>query len=97
MVHLPGLHLFDAKRVHTLTVLRKGGKIVTIPLARLVRRRQRAARPVLGGLRARDVAIRNGHRSEPFFTHTWVERDGWLLDITADQFTDITTPVLPQA
>jgi hypothetical protein len=30
----------------------------------------------------------------PVFTHAWLERDGLLLDITADQFDEISTPVL---
>lgn len=36
----------------------------------------------------------SGIRSEPFWSHAWVERDGWLLDITADQFPDVAPPVL---
>lgn len=36
----------------------------------------------------------SGIRSEPFWSHAWVERDGWLLDITADQFPEIASAVL---
>ena len=36
----------------------------------------------------------NGTQSDPFFTHAWVERDGLIVDITADQFPDTSEPVL---
>ena len=36
----------------------------------------------------------SGQRDEPFQTHAWLERDGLILDITADQFGDIHEPVL---
>ena len=31
---------------------------------------------------------------DPFLTHAWVERDGLIVDITADQFADMSEPVL---
>ncbi|MET7372535.1 hypothetical protein [Micromonospora arida] len=36
----------------------------------------------------------SGQRDDSFFTHAWLERDGLILDITADQFPDIDQPVL---
>jgi hypothetical protein len=27
-------------------------------------------------------------------THAWLEQDGWLIDITADQFEDVSEPVI---
>jgi hypothetical protein len=37
---------------------------------------------------------RSGQRDEPFHTHAWLEQDGLILDITADQFPDVDEPVL---
>lgn len=39
-------------------------------------------------------SYRDGMQSDPFFTHAWVERNGLILDITADQFPDVSEPVL---
>jgi hypothetical protein len=36
----------------------------------------------------------SGQRDEPFHTHAWLEQDGLILDITADQFPDVDEPVL---
>lgn len=36
----------------------------------------------------------SGQRDEPFYTHAWLEREGWILDITADQFDEVHEPVL---
>ncbi|MBK3640474.1 hypothetical protein [Streptomyces sp. MBT33] len=36
----------------------------------------------------------SGCREGDFHSHAWLERDGWLLDITADQFPDVDEPVL---
>jgi hypothetical protein len=33
-------------------------------------------------------------QSDPALTHAWVERDGLIIDITADQFVDVAEPVL---
>jgi hypothetical protein len=30
---------------------------------------------------------------EDYQSHAWVEQDGLIIDITADQFTDVNTPV----
>lgn len=35
-----------------------------------------------------------GIRDRSFLSHAWLERDGLILDITADQFTEIDEPVL---
>jgi hypothetical protein len=35
-----------------------------------------------------------GARSQSFVTHAWLELDGLILDITADQFPEIDEPVL---
>jgi hypothetical protein len=39
-------------------------------------------------------SYRSGTQSDPFLTHAWVERNGLIVDITADQFPDISEPVL---
>ena len=36
----------------------------------------------------------SGQRDEPFHTHAWLEQQGLILDITADQFPDIHQRVL---
>jgi hypothetical protein len=38
----------------------------------------------------------NGFRpaDEPFGSHAWVAKDGILIDVTADQFSDVTEPVI---
>ncbi|GAA0736780.1 hypothetical protein Drose_35940 [Dactylosporangium roseum] len=41
-----------------------------------------------------DWQYRSGKRDEPFHTHAWLEQDGLILDITADQFPDIDEPVI---
>lgn len=38
-------------------------------------------------------SYRNGTQLDPFFSHAWVERDGLIVDITADQFPDMPEPV----
>lgn len=37
---------------------------------------------------------RSGMQLDPVFSHAWVERDGLIVDITADQFPDVSAPVL---
>ena len=37
---------------------------------------------------------RSGMQLDPVFSHAWVERDGLIVDITADQFPDVSEPVL---
>jgi hypothetical protein len=39
-------------------------------------------------------SYRRGAQSDPFLTPAWVERDGLIVDITADQFPDRSEPVL---
>ncbi|WP_426502926.1 hypothetical protein ACPPVO_35540 [Dactylosporangium sp. McL0621] len=41
-----------------------------------------------------DWQYRSGQRDEPFHTHAWLEQNGLILDITADQFPDINEPVV---
>lgn len=36
----------------------------------------------------------SGCREGDYHSHAWLERDGWLLDITADQFPDVSDPVI---
>ncbi|WP_327427298.1 hypothetical protein [Streptomyces sp. NBC_01236] len=36
----------------------------------------------------------SGCRERDYHSHAWLERDGWILDITADQFSDVTEPVV---
>lgn len=38
-----------------------------------------------------------GHRDTDGWTHAWLERDGVVIDITADQFEDVTEPVIVSA
>jgi hypothetical protein len=38
--------------------------------------------------------FRSGVRSEPFFTHAWLELNGLVVDITADQFDDIREEIV---
>jgi hypothetical protein len=39
-------------------------------------------------------SYRDGVQPDPFFTHAWIERDSLIVDITADQFHDVSDPVL---
>jgi hypothetical protein len=39
-------------------------------------------------------SYRRGTQSDPLLTHAWVERDALIADITADQFPDMSEPVL---
>jgi hypothetical protein len=41
-----------------------------------------------------DWIHRSGKRWNPDSSHAWLERDGLLLDITADQFEDVSQPVM---
>ena len=42
-------------------------------------------------------SYRSGTQSDLFATHAWVERNDMIVDITADQFADISEPVIVTA
>ena len=42
-------------------------------------------------------SYRSGTQSVLFATHAWVERNDMIVDITADQFADISEPVIVTA